>query len=121
MLLLPSAFLEMLGLTPLLSDTIFLLSGLVNVILFTTTRRVLPPQSILGRFSISRPSFLGGSTIMDSDSEKGTSTMDEKTMVSDAASESSVSVSMKPRMSGEYLPATRPPPAPLLYDDNDEI
>jgi len=37
-------------------DTVFLLSGTVNVILFVTTRRVLPPQSIIPRrLIISRP------------------------------------------------------------------
>jgi hypothetical protein len=41
------------------SDTVFLLSGTVNVILFTTTRRVLPPKSIMpGRFVISQPKLV---------------------------------------------------------------
>jgi hypothetical protein len=38
------------------SDFVFLLSGLVNVILFTTTRRILPRQSIrFDRWSVTRP------------------------------------------------------------------
>jgi hypothetical protein len=38
------------------SDAVFQLSGLVNVILFTTTRRILPPQSMkFNGWSISRP------------------------------------------------------------------
>jgi len=36
-------------------DTVFLLSGTVNVILFTSTRRLLPPESIIPKFAISRP------------------------------------------------------------------
>jgi len=37
-------------------DTVYLLSGLVNVTLFVTTRRVLPPQSIIPRgLAISHP------------------------------------------------------------------
>jgi len=35
--------------------TVFLLSGTINVILFTSTRRILPPKSIFPKFSISRP------------------------------------------------------------------
>jgi hypothetical protein len=36
-------------------DTVFLLSGTVNVILFTSTRRILPPESIIPKSTISRP------------------------------------------------------------------
>jgi len=37
-------------------DTVFLLSGVVNVTLFTTTRRMLPPDSFrIPKWSISRP------------------------------------------------------------------
>lgn len=40
-------------------DTVYLLSGLVNVTLFVTTRRVLPPQSIIPRrLVISRPKLI---------------------------------------------------------------
>lgn len=40
-------------------DTVYLLSGLVNVTLFVTTRRVLPPQSIIPRgLVISRPKLV---------------------------------------------------------------
>jgi len=38
------------------TDAIFLLSGLVNVVLFTTTRRILPTESMrIGQWSIFRP------------------------------------------------------------------
>jgi hypothetical protein len=38
------------------SAAVFLLSGLVNVVLFTTTRRILPAESMrIGSWSISRP------------------------------------------------------------------
>lgn len=41
------------------SDVVFLLSGLVNVVLFATTPRILPPQSMrFYRWSISRPQEL---------------------------------------------------------------
>lgn len=57
-------------------DTVFLLSGTVNVILFTTTRRVLPPRSIIpGRFTISQPKLI--ETAIDHDPEayyRGSST-----------------------------------------------
>jgi hypothetical protein len=104
-------------------DTIFLLSGLVNVILFTTTRRVLPPQSLMGIFSISRPSFLGGSTSVDmtspEDFEKGSQMSDDsRTMVSDSETVYSVPHSVpqtKPGLSDEQPSAVRPPPAPPLY------
>jgi hypothetical protein len=44
---------------------VFLLSGTANVILFTTTRRILPPKSIVpGRFVISQPKLVG-TTIED--------------------------------------------------------
>ncbi|KAJ6548560.1 hypothetical protein B0H19DRAFT_1031814 [Mycena capillaripes] len=40
----------------LLSDTVFLLSGVVNVTVFTMTRRILPPDSFkIPRWSISSP------------------------------------------------------------------
>jgi len=43
-------------------DTIYLLSGAVNAILFTATRRILPPKSIIpGRFVISHPKLLASS------------------------------------------------------------
>jgi len=110
-------------------DTIFLFAGLVNVTLFITTRRVLPPQSIIGRFSISRPRFLGGSAIVDSGSstyERDSTILDEKEsrtdgVTSDTVSETSVSVQLampqvKSRESSERI-LVRPPPAPALYDD----
>ncbi|KAF7428540.1 hypothetical protein PC9H_007764 [Pleurotus ostreatus] len=38
------------------SGSVFLLSGIVNVILFSTTRRILPPQSLsVGKWRISQP------------------------------------------------------------------
>lgn len=41
------------------ADTVFLLSGTVNVILFSTTSRILPPKSIIpGRFVISQPKLI---------------------------------------------------------------
>ncbi|KAK7685356.1 hypothetical protein QCA50_011720 [Cerrena zonata] len=54
------------------SDSIFLLSGLVNVILFTTTRRVLPQHSVIPhRFSRSlksqSTSSAGSKTLIDED------------------------------------------------------
>ncbi|KII92027.1 hypothetical protein PLICRDRAFT_172183 [Plicaturopsis crispa FD-325 SS-3] len=48
-------------------DTVFLLSGTVNVILFVTTRRILPPRSVLGKWSISKPALLESSTAADPD------------------------------------------------------
>ncbi|KAI0295876.1 hypothetical protein B0F90DRAFT_1637285, partial [Multifurca ochricompacta] len=44
------------------SDFIYLLSGLVHVILFATTRRILPPRTILPKFLISSPQLLLAST-----------------------------------------------------------
>ncbi|CAL1708224.1 unnamed protein product [Somion occarium] len=60
------------------SDSIFLLSGLVNVVLFTTTRRVLPPHSVIprrfSRSSSTKSSSTGSSRTMvideDDDLEK---------------------------------------------------
>jgi len=47
--------------------TVFLLSGTINVILFTSTRRILPPKSIIPKFSISRPKPV--TTSFDNDPE----------------------------------------------------
>lgn len=44
------------------SDFIYLLSGLVHVVLFASTRRVLPPRSIIPKFLISGPQVLLAST-----------------------------------------------------------
>lgn len=49
------------------SATVFLLSGTINVILFTSTRRILPPKSILPKFNISRPKPV--TTSFDNDPE----------------------------------------------------
>ncbi|KAH9963805.1 hypothetical protein BC827DRAFT_1266148 [Russula dissimulans] len=48
------------------SDFVYLLSGLVHVILFACTRRILPPCSILPKFLISRPKVLLTSTAVAS-------------------------------------------------------
>jgi len=49
-------------------DTVFLLSGMVNVVLFTATRRVLPPRSIMpGRYIISQPKLIETSLENDPD------------------------------------------------------
>ncbi|KAN0135446.1 hypothetical protein V8E53_006725 [Lactarius tabidus] len=47
------------------SDFIYLLSGLVHVILFTCTRRILPPRSMIPKFLISKPSVLTSTTLPD--------------------------------------------------------
>jgi len=48
------------------ADTVFLLSGTVNVVLFSTTRRVLPPRSIIpGQFVISKPKAIEESVMED--------------------------------------------------------
>jgi len=44
------------------SDFIYLLSGLVHVVLFASTRRILPPRSIIPKFLISGPRALLSST-----------------------------------------------------------
>lgn len=62
------------------SDVIYLLSGFVNVILFSTTRSVIPKRSVL-KFVISRPTVMEPDYAEDpddyypdiDDSEKGTS------------------------------------------------
>ncbi|KAJ7497056.1 hypothetical protein FB451DRAFT_964683, partial [Mycena latifolia] len=49
---------------PCISAAVFLLSGIVNVTLFTTTRRVLPPDSFkIPKWSISRPQPLPEYTV----------------------------------------------------------
>ncbi|KAH9986752.1 hypothetical protein BJV74DRAFT_796723 [Russula compacta] len=50
------------GLT-IFSDFIYLLSGLVHVILFFSTRRILPPRSMFPKFLISNPKLLESTTI----------------------------------------------------------
>jgi len=49
------------------SDFIYLLSGLVHVILFVCSRRILPPRSVLPKFLISKPSVLLASTTLPDD------------------------------------------------------
>ncbi|KAI0047553.1 hypothetical protein FA95DRAFT_1492348, partial [Auriscalpium vulgare] len=39
-------------------DTIYLLFGLVNTVLFVTTRRILPPRSVIPKFLISQPELI---------------------------------------------------------------
>ncbi|TFK53878.1 hypothetical protein OE88DRAFT_1625314 [Heliocybe sulcata] len=46
-------------------DTVYLFSGTVNVILFSMTRRILPPRSVLGKFMISRPHLIESSSAME--------------------------------------------------------
>jgi len=49
------------------SGTVFLMSGLVNVVLFTTTRRILPPKSVsIGKWSISWPQPVRDSSTLES-------------------------------------------------------
>jgi len=48
------------------SDFIYLLGGLVHVILFACTGRILPRNSVLPRFKISRPRILLASTAVPS-------------------------------------------------------
>jgi len=74
-------------------DTVYLLSGMVNVTLFLTTRRVLPPKSIMpGRFVISKPQSINDSIQEDPEAYyRGAST--EKTEGSDSFSKSSESIS----------------------------
>jgi hypothetical protein len=55
-----------------ISDTVFLLSGIVNVTLFTTTRRILPPGSIkLPRFSVEKRAISRPQIITEYDLESG--------------------------------------------------
>ncbi|KAI0259228.1 hypothetical protein BC834DRAFT_641977 [Gloeopeniophorella convolvens] len=44
------------------SDFIYLLAGVVHVVLFASTRRILPPRSIIPKFLISKPELLVAST-----------------------------------------------------------
>ncbi|TFY71616.1 hypothetical protein EVG20_g1395 [Dentipellis fragilis] len=46
-------------------DTVYLLSGLVNTILFSSTRRILPPRSTIPSFMISRPHLIESTNITD--------------------------------------------------------
>ncbi|KAH8984511.1 hypothetical protein EDB92DRAFT_1819049 [Lactarius akahatsu] len=46
------------------SDFIYLMSGLVHVILFASTRRILPPRSMIPKFLISNPQALLTSTAL---------------------------------------------------------
>jgi hypothetical protein len=49
------------------SGTVFLMSGLVNVVLFTTTRRILPPKSVsIGKWSISWPKPVQDTSALES-------------------------------------------------------
>ncbi|KAA1478116.1 hypothetical protein DENSPDRAFT_845305 [Dentipellis sp. KUC8613] len=48
-------------------DTIYLLSGLVNTILFSSTRRILPPRSTIPSFMISKPHLIESTAITDAD------------------------------------------------------
>ncbi|KAF8267937.1 hypothetical protein EI94DRAFT_1579359 [Lactarius quietus] len=49
------------------SDFIYLLSGLVHVILFASTRRLLPPSSMFPKFLISNPRALTSTTLPEDD------------------------------------------------------
>jgi len=111
-------------------DTIFLLAGLVNVVLFITTRPVLPPQSI----SISRPRLLDSSLAVDAgadaykrdaspDIEKQPQNQDALQSMTERDSISEISVSVQlampevqPRGPFEHLPTIRPLPTPPIYD-----
>jgi len=67
-------------------DTVYLLSGTVNVTLFLTTRRVLPPKSIMpGQFSISKPKLVD-ETIQDDPEAYYRGTSMEKTMETSSGS-----------------------------------
>ncbi|KAH9163931.1 hypothetical protein EDB89DRAFT_2078399 [Lactarius sanguifluus] len=46
------------------SDFIYLMSGLVHVVLFASTRRILPPRSMIPKFLISNPQALLASTAL---------------------------------------------------------
>jgi hypothetical protein len=60
-------------------DTIFLLSGTVNVILFTTTRRILPPRSIIpSRFTISQPKLVQTTVHADPEAYYGNDSTEKK-------------------------------------------
>lgn len=61
------------------SGTVFLMSGLVNVILFTTTRRILPPKSVsIGKWSISWPQPVQDSSTLESAPDTFSQLDDEK-------------------------------------------
>jgi hypothetical protein len=114
-----------------LSDTIFLLTGLVNVVLFITTRPVLPPLSIIGRFSISPPRLLDSSLAVDAgadayereaspDIEKQPQNQDALQSMTERDSISEISVFIQLAMPEvqplERLPTIRPLPTPPIYD-----
>jgi len=64
-------------------DVIFLLSGMVNVTLFVTTRRVLPAQSIIPRrFVISRPKLTESFVQSDTDAFYQDDPMEKQTEAS---------------------------------------
>ncbi|EIM87000.1 uncharacterized protein STEHIDRAFT_167889 [Stereum hirsutum FP-91666 SS1] len=46
-------------------DTVYLLSGLTNTILFSCTRKILPPRSIIPKFLISSPRPISPQTTID--------------------------------------------------------
>lgn len=50
-------------------DTIYLLSGTTNVVLFSITRRILPPRSIIPKFLISKPKLVESTAVMSSDAD----------------------------------------------------
>lgn len=99
-------------------DTVFLLSGAVNVILFTATRRVLPPKSIIpGRYIISQPMPVEVSIENDPDAyyrtdqiEKTPTSIFKRTdsYVSDSGSDLSI-----PNEQGEEL-VCQPPDIPYV-------
>ncbi|EPQ57650.1 hypothetical protein GLOTRDRAFT_137912 [Gloeophyllum trabeum ATCC 11539] len=47
-------------------DTVYLFSGAINAILFSTTRRILPPRSVLGKLAISKPHLIESSSAVES-------------------------------------------------------
>ncbi|KAF4563429.1 hypothetical protein EYR40_006842 [Pleurotus pulmonarius] len=107
------------------SGSVFLLSGIVNVILFSTTRRILPPQSLsVGKWRISQPRPLTPPPVQagvdpyyrDSDARSEStkvSSVDEKKLP-----ETPTSVSRHPDSSSDsggsvYSPDADPPVPPL--------
>ncbi|KAI0058027.1 hypothetical protein BV25DRAFT_1326908 [Artomyces pyxidatus] len=45
-------------------DTIYLLMGVVNTVLFVSTRRILPPQSVIPKFLISKPELIESTNVI---------------------------------------------------------
>ncbi|THH14796.1 hypothetical protein EW146_g5579 [Bondarzewia mesenterica] len=50
-------------------DAIYLLSGTANTVLFSSTRRILPPRSIIPKFLISKPRLVESAAVASGDTD----------------------------------------------------